>query len=136
MAASQTNSRASAISITSLIQYALFAIVAYILAGAPFLDELSGLIQSLNPSSPDPSSRAKKSPFGDRGANSQGGHHAQTFQQLDNLMIPDPDLDCKKVEKESEYEGYKTYVLRRDPLVVYVEGFLGEREREEVLRVR
>lgn len=58
------------------------------------------------------------------------------FQRMDNLMIPDPDLDCAALEKETGYGGYKTYVLRRDPSVVYVEGFLGEREREEVVRVR
>lgn len=135
MAVESSASRPS-VSITSLIQYTLFAAIAYILAGAPYLDELSTIIDSshtffdLSSSKSPPKSGHH---YGRDG--SPGGHNGRGLQQLDNLMIQDPALNCEEVERENGYRGYKTYVLRRDPLVVYVEGFLGEREREEVLGV-
>jgi hypothetical protein len=46
------------------------------------------------------------------------------------LMVPDPNLVCE------DDHGYKTYVLSRDPLVVYVEGFLSTGERRAIVELR
>jgi hypothetical protein len=51
-------------------------------------------------------------------------------QKLDSLVIPDANLTCE------EHAFKNVHVLSRDPLVVYIEGFLGEREADEVVELR
>jgi prolyl 4-hydroxylase len=98
------------ISVSSFIQYTFLAVLAYILAGAP-------LLSILRPNS-DPSSSSKT-----RDGSVDVG-------KLDNLVIPEKNLTCR----EHAYKG--VYVLSREPLVVYIEGFLGEGEGEEVVKLR
>jgi prolyl 4-hydroxylase len=50
--------------------------------------------------------------------------------KLDSLVLPEKNLTCG----EHAYKG--VYVLSRDPLVVYIEGFLSEGEGKEVVRLR
>jgi prolyl 4-hydroxylase len=98
------------ISISSFIQYTFLAVLAYILAGAPLLS-----ILGLN-------------------SESSGGVKARDGSvdvgKLENLVIPEKNLSCK----EHAYKG--VYVLSREPLVVYIEGFLSEGEGEEVVKLR
>ncbi len=51
-------------------------------------------------------------------------------QKLDSLVIPDANLTCE----EHKYKG--VHVLSREPLVVYIEGFLKDSEVEEVVTLR
>ncbi|KAF2749265.1 hypothetical protein M011DRAFT_398521 [Sporormia fimetaria CBS 119925] len=127
-------SSSSSVSLSSVIQYTLFAVVAYFLAGAPYLapllsvigvDEASFSSSSLSASS---SEDVNTSNQGHQYAH-YGRQDAHTGAKRDNLWQPGEGLVC-----EGEHgHGYKTYVLRRDPLVVYVEGFLSEAEREALL---
>jgi hypothetical protein len=98
----------SSLSLLSLLQYALLALVAYVLAGAPLLTLLSG----------DASGR--------QGAVS-GGNASLV---LERLAIPQPGLECE----EHKFRG--VHVLRTEPLVVYIEGFLSEDEAREIVDVR
>ncbi|KAF2281021.1 uncharacterized protein EI97DRAFT_472219 [Westerdykella ornata] len=105
-------------SIGALIQYTLFAAVAYILAGAPYLDVL---LTTFHFSSSDSARNA--------------GNSSRTSESksvtLDSLWIPPEDLVC-----DGEHgHGYRTYVFSREPLVIYVEGFLSEWERGEIMRM-
>jgi prolyl 4-hydroxylase len=99
----------SSLSLLSLLQYALLALVAYVLAGAPLLTLLSG----------DGAS-------GRRGAVSSGN----ASLVLEMLAIPQPGLQCE----EHKFTG--VHVLRTEPLVVYIEGFLSEEEAREIVDVR
>jgi prolyl 4-hydroxylase len=96
------------LSLGSIIQYFFLAAIAYVLAGAPLLSLLS----------PPSSSVASKK------------GNVVDVRTLDSLVIPEKNLSCGA----HAYKG--VYVLSREPLVVYIEGFLGERESEEVLRIR
>ncbi|KAF1945382.1 hypothetical protein EJ02DRAFT_509603 [Clathrospora elynae] len=106
-------------SLGSIIQYAVLAVLAYILAGAPLLSMLTG------DSSFSSSSLLSSSYPSNVGAKAR--HGAVDAGKLDSLVIPEKNLSCAE-------HGYKgVYVLSREPLVVYIEGFLGEGEGEEVV---
>jgi prolyl 4-hydroxylase len=100
----------SSLSFSSLVQYAFFAGVLYILAGAP--------LQSLFTS--NTSTYA--------GNSGRDGNGAQ--KKLENLVVPENGLACK----EHAYKGI--HVLNREPLVVYIEGFLSDDEADHVVGLR
>jgi len=54
--------------------------------------------------------------------------HYQSFEKTDSLVIPDPDLVC-------EPHTYNVRIMGRDPLVVYIEGFLSQEEAEHLVDV-
>lgn len=98
------------LSISHLLQYALLAAVAYILAGAP----LSSIFTS-NPSTSPQHASARST---------------TSLDHLDSLVIPEPNLLCE----EHGHRG--VFVLSREPLVVYIEGFLSDEEAQEVVKLR
>lgn len=49
---------------------------------------------------------------------------------MENLVIPERNLSCE----EHAYRG--VHVLSREPLVVYIEGFVGDGEADDVVKVR
>jgi prolyl 4-hydroxylase len=101
----------SSLSISSLVQYAFLAAIVYVLAGAP----LSSLLSDS---------------YSGGGGASATQSSAASFKKLETLVFPDADLKCA----EHMYKG--VYVLNREPLVVYIEGFLGKEEAEHVVGVR
>jgi prolyl 4-hydroxylase len=102
------HSASSALSFSSLIQYAFVAALVYVLAGAP----LSNLIRDVY-----------------SGGASEVEASAN-LGKLENLAIPEANLSC------SEHAFKGVYVLHRDPLVVYIEGFLSDAEADHVVDVR
>ncbi|KAI1568879.1 2og-fe oxygenase family protein [Pyrenophora tritici-repentis] len=111
---SASSSSLSKISISSLFQYTVLAALAYILAGAP----LSSLLSS-------PSSTSKNNNTARPGA----GQNSHNGPELENLVIPEKGLECGG----HQFKG--VYLMSREPLVVYIEGFLGEGEGYEVVRL-
>lgn len=105
----------SQLSLSSIAQYVFLAGLAYVLAGAP----LSSLINS---SSSDSES------YNVNGKAREG--KVVDVRTLESLVIPETNLSCA----EHRYKG--VYVLSRDPLVIYIEGFLGEGEGKEVVDLR
>jgi prolyl 4-hydroxylase len=110
---SSSSSSGSSFSAFTLVQYAFFGLVAYVLAGAP----LRNILFSTD--------RGESYSFArDAGAGSMSP------QRLDSLVIPDASLTC-------DAHAFKSvHVLSREPLVVYIEGFLGEKEADEVVELR
>jgi hypothetical protein len=108
--AMHSSSSISSLGLGSVVQYTFLAVVAYILAGAPLLSILK--------TNADSSSSVKA-----RDGSVDAG-------KLDSLVIPEKNLTCD----EHAYKG--VYVLSREPLVVYIEGFLGHGEGEEVVKLR
>jgi hypothetical protein len=103
------SSSSSSFTPLTFLQYAVFAAVAYVLAGAPFLSSiLSGT--SL-------------------GAGEVKKEKQYSYEKIESLMTPDPELVC-------EEQGYKVHVFSREPLVIYLEGFLSEEERRHVVDIR
>lgn len=94
----------SSLSLGSLVQYAVFAVIAYVLAGAPLLSIISS-----------PSSSA--------------GNERYSADKIEGLMVPDPSLVC-------EEHGYKVHIFNREPLVIYIEGFLKEDEAQHIVKIR
>ncbi|RMZ74019.1 oxidoreductase 2OG-Fe(II) oxygenase family [Pyrenophora seminiperda CCB06] len=111
---SSASSSSSKISISSLFQYTVLAVLAYVLAGAP----LSSLFNS-------PPNKLKNSNTSTSGA----GQSSNNGRELENLVIPETGLNCGG----HQFKG--VYVMSREPLVVYIEGFLGEQEGDEVVRL-
>ena len=107
-------SYSSSLSITSFVQYGFLAALAYILAGAP----LSSLLTS----------NAGGDAVSSSSAGARGGGDVKA--NLENLVIPERNLSCAA----HTYKG--VYVLSREPLVVYIEGFVGEEEGKEVVALR
>jgi prolyl 4-hydroxylase len=110
-----SSSSSSSFSFLTLIQYTLFAVIAYFLAGAPLLSTFL----------PDASSAISKH----AGASSGNQKVQLSYDMIESLMHPDPGLVC-------EEHGYRVHVLHREPLVVYVEGFLSEGERRRIVEIR
>lgn len=52
----------------------------------------------------------------------------QSFEKTDSLVIPDPDLVC-------DPHNYNVHILSREPLVLYIEGFLSQDECEHLINV-
>lgn len=103
-------SSSSSVSVSSLVQYVFFAAIVYVLAGAP----LSSFFSDSNAST-------GVSVNSDAGAN---------LGKLENLVIPEADLSCD----EHAYKG--VYLLSREPLVVYIEGFVSSEEAKHVVDAR
>jgi prolyl 4-hydroxylase len=104
------SSISSSLSARTLIQYALLAGVAYILAGAPFLSIVTS--------------------YSGVGPQSASVQSSASFDRLESLVIPEANLSC------SEHGLSGIYVLSREPLVVYIEGFLSDWEAKELVRLR
>lgn len=104
-------------SIGSVVQCVFLAGVAYILAGAP----LSSLVSSDR-------GAASYSSATSSGAGAGAGPHVAA--KLESLVFPEPNLTCA----EHSFKG--VYVLSREPLVVYIEGFLSAQETESVVASR
>ena len=97
----------------TVLQYVVFLGLAYILAGAPLLSIFTG---STGVSEKSRASYGRPPPLShDRAA---------------ALVIPERNLTCG----EHAFRG--VHVLSREPLVVYVEGFLGEDEVQHVVDIR
>lgn len=104
---------ASSFSVGTVFQYAFLALVVYVLAGAP-LQEI--FLSGRDGSSYSYSRDASASPM--------------SPQKLESLVIPEANLTC------DEHAFKSVHVLSREPLVVYIEGFLGEKEADEVVELR
>ncbi|KAF1953887.1 hypothetical protein CC80DRAFT_568297 [Byssothecium circinans] len=103
MTAGSARSR-STVSIWAFIQYGIFAVLAYILAGAP-------LQTLLTPSS------------------NHDGKVQISKEKIEGLVIPIRNLTCP----EHTFKG--VHVLSRQPLVVYIEGFLSGEEADGVVEL-
>ncbi|KAJ4344451.1 uncharacterized protein N0V89_012193 [Didymosphaeria variabile] len=99
-------------SLASILQYVVFGILGYVLAGAPLLSLFTGTTSE---------SRKTRASLGRPSALSQ--------DKAAGLVVPDGNLSCT----EHTYRGL--HVLSRDPLVVYVEGFLREDEVKHIVDV-
>jgi prolyl 4-hydroxylase len=123
------NSSSPAPSLSTLIQYTVIGLVVYILAGAPQLP-IPPFLSSSFPSLGLGSSQSQSSR--EQSAAAKDGK-AGRFQgdKIENLIHPKRNLDCEEFD-----HGYKTHVFSREPLVVYIEGFLSESERRRVVELR
>jgi prolyl 4-hydroxylase len=99
--------------LASILQYAVLGMIGYVLAGAPLLSLLTNSTYE---------SRKARASFGQPSALSH--------DKAAGLIIPERNLSCA----EHTYKGL--HVLSREPLVVYVEGFLRGHEVEHVVNVR
>lgn len=99
------------VSLSTFFQYAIFLVIAYILAGAP-------LLSTLYPGAGDAVKKEGK-----------GDVKQVSYEKIESLMVLDRGLKC-------EEQGYRVHVLGREPLVVYVEGFLSEAERKRIVELR
>ncbi|KAH6534969.1 hypothetical protein HBI81_078640 [Parastagonospora nodorum] len=98
------HSPSSSFSLSACVQYIFFAAVVYVLAGAPL-----------------------NSVFSNGDTDSYSGPLNTSADQLRDIVIPTKNLSCP----DHAYKG--VHVLSREPLVVYIEGFLSEMERGDVL---
>lgn len=104
---------ASSFSFFTVCQYAFLALVAYVLAGAPLQEMLFSGARSQSYS-----------------YSTGAGVSGMSPQKLDSLVVPDGNLTCE----ERAFGG--VHVLSREPLVVYIEGFLRREEADEVVELR
>lgn len=109
-----SSSPPSKLSLSSLAQYTVFALVLYVLAGAP----LSNVITNVN------SAGGKSRTSWEKTSSTMGP------EKMSSLVFPERNLTCEP----HAFKG--VYVLSREPLVVYIEGFLGEAETDEVIGLR
>jgi prolyl 4-hydroxylase len=115
-----SSSSTSSFSIATLVQYCFLAIFGYVLAGAP----LQNLFAPST--SPSPSERAARRA---QWRNSIKGVQIAK-EKLDNLVVPDRNLSCAL----HQFKG--VHVMSREPLVVYIEGFLSEGEVGNLVDIR
>jgi prolyl 4-hydroxylase len=57
------------------------------------------------------------------------GDVTASYEKIESLVYPDEDLKCQE-------HAFKTHVLSRDPLVIYVESFLSAKEADELVELR
>lgn len=101
----------SSFSIFTVIQYAFLTLAAYVLAGAPLLEMLG---------------RGSSSFESSRG----GNVGSMSPAKLEAIAPVDANLTC------APHAFKNVHVLSREPLVVYIEGFLSAEETEEVVALR
>jgi len=94
-----------ALKLSTIIEYLLLSSVAYIFVLSPLLRTYFPSLVLVDQES-----------------------HYQSFEKTDSLIIPDPNLSCVP-------HTYKVRILSRDPLVVYIEGFLSQEEAQHLLDV-
>jgi len=104
-------SSASVVSLGSIVQSVFLAGVGYLLAGAPLLDRVASYLDTTLPSR--------------TGSGPQANPH-----QLHNLAFPEAGLNC------SDHRHKGVFVLNREPLVIYIEGFVKEDEAREIVALR
>ncbi|KAI8935972.1 hypothetical protein NX059_007476 [Plenodomus lindquistii] len=95
-------------SIGTMVQYVVLAAIAYFLAGAPLLSQVTSNLFT-------PSRDSQISVF--------------MTQKLDNLAHPDAGLVCT----DHSFKG--VYILNREPLVVYIEGFVDDWEAVKLIEL-
>lgn len=100
----------ASVSLGSVAQYAFLAGVAYLLAGAPLLDRVAPYLGTTIPTT--------------------GSASVGVPYQLENLALPTPGLNC------TEHSHKGVFVLNREPLVVYIEGFVKDEEAQEIVKLR
>jgi hypothetical protein len=89
--------------LTTILEYLLFAVPLYLFVASPLLKILAPSL------------------FG-----SSGDINYQSFENTDSLVFPDTDLICPP-------HSYNVRVLSREPLVVYIDGFLSAKEAEHMV---
>jgi prolyl 4-hydroxylase len=87
----------------TILEYVLLCIPLYIFIGSPLLKVIA------------------PSFFG-----STGDATYQSFENTDALVFPDEGLSCPP-------HTYNVRVLSREPLVVYIDGFLSEKEADHMI---
>ncbi|KAF2759422.1 hypothetical protein EJ05DRAFT_464045 [Pseudovirgaria hyperparasitica] len=92
-------------SFASIFQYVVVTGVAYVLIIAPLTKTLFGI--------------------GQHSYDGLDDNVDISASKLRNIVIPDPALQCPE-------HGYKTRILARSPLVIYIENFLSEKEVEHL----
>ena len=103
-----------AFSASTALQYLVLGVLGYILAGAPSLPLRSG----------------RDATFQRWSRRASPGVASVSHEKLETLVIPDRNLSC-------EGHGFKgVYILNREPLVAYIEGFLSDEEVQHVIRIR
>lgn len=107
-----SSSSRSSFSVFTLFQYAFLTLAAYVLAGAPLQEMLFG------------------GQTGTQGSSREGSVSSMSPQKLENVIIPDANLSC------AEHAFSSVHILNREPLVAYIEGFLGAMEANEVVELR
>ncbi|KAF2710542.1 hypothetical protein K504DRAFT_476484 [Pleomassaria siparia CBS 279.74] len=95
-----------AVSLTTFVQYIVFGLFAYILAGAPSFSLLSS---------------------SDHGSIT-GGNNRFSGDLAESLVFPEKNLSCVE-------HGYKVHLLSTEPLIVYIEEFLTGEEAEHVVQM-
>ena len=103
-------------SISAVVQYAFLAVLAYFLAGAPF-SSFVDFSSSGSDSGYDVNEHPRKGKVVD-------------VKALESLVIPEKNLSC------AEHRYKSVHILSREPLVVYIEGFLGEGEGNQAAEQR
>ena len=103
----------SSFSLGSILQYVVLGVLAYVLAGAPLLTILTGSTGEVKKSR---AGYARPPPL--------------SHEKASELVIPESNLACG----EHSFRG--VHVLSREPLVVYLEGFLSEDEAQHVVDSR
>lgn len=111
----RSSTPSSNLSFASIFQYAVFAVVVYVLAGAPLTNMLGG-------------GGAASYSTTRRTSSGQSGQSA-SHEKLESLVIPEDDLVCA----DHAYRG--VHILSREPLVVYIEGFVSDEESDHVVRL-
>lgn len=118
---SRSSTASSTLSISTLFQYSVFGIVLYLLAGAP-LNSVLGF--GTSPSDASYSSS-------NYGSAKTGDAQVIGQEKINSLVVPEKNLQCGG---EKGFKG--VHVLSREPLVVYIEGFLSEEESEHLVKLR
>lgn len=96
----------ASISLGNFMQYAVLAILGYILVGAP--------LSTIFTSSPSPRSAPRSQ---------------LSFDQVESLVVPDSGLQCRD-------HAYRVHIFSREPLVIYIENFVSEQEAKHVITMR
>jgi hypothetical protein len=114
---------APSLSVSSLFQYGIIAVLAYIFVGAPILRVFSG-------KSFENASHGGQYPDDDN----MSGYDASQLrsEKFKDMVIPNWELEelCPKHVFED------VMVFSRRPLVVYIKGFVRKREAKELIDIR
>lgn len=120
---------------STLLSWLFYLIPLYLFVLAPLLRQLLPSIFDTDYN--DPNNAAVSSTWGtdDYGIeyDAEGNEIPALNLQDDSFISPEDDVPVECPSREGKY---RVHILSREPLVMYIEGFLGDEEAEHLVDVR
>ena len=118
---------------STILSWFFYLIPIYLFVIAPLLQQIFPPDEPSSSSSSTSSIWGADIDYGNIQYDAEGNEIPGLNLEDDSFISPEDDVP---VDCTVDDGGYKTHILSREPLVIYIEGFLSEREADYLVDVR